>query len=252
MKAFVINLKSNPERRSFMAGQLERLGIEYEFVEAIVGLERCGDPRWNAPERSRREISRELRPGEVGCALSHAAVYDEIVSRGLPWAFILEDDATLHEDVPLVLRKLEEGVLEQGDIVFLERCDYVRPFSSRVLWGRYRIAAPIFVTLGSVAQAAGYVVTNEAARRMQGVNVPAHLPADNWYMYDGLVRFRGITPTLTLIRQRVSFGSTTLDGKTRPEFRRHNLLLMLAYGFFMFTRPGKALRRALKKRGLMR
>jgi glycosyl transferase family 25 len=252
MKAFVINLKRNPERRAFMAEQLTRLGIEYEFFEAVVGAERCGDPRWNDPERSRREISRELRPGEVGCALSHAAVYREIAERGLPWALVLEDDAILHEDVPSVLRALEGGGLRQGDIVFLERCDYVLPGSSRRLLGRYRIARPVLVKVGSVAQAAGYVVTLEAARRMRDRNVPAHLPADTWDLYSGIVNFRGITPTLTLIRQKVAFGSTTLDKRIRPEFKRHNLFMILGYGFFMFNPLGKAMRRALKKRGLMR
>lgn len=252
MKAFVINLRTNPERRAFMEEQLGRLGIEHEFLDAFAGSEYFSDPRWHDPERSRREISRELRPGEVGCALSHAFAYKLMAERGLPWAFVLEDDALLHDDVPAVLKALEEGVLEQGDLVFLERCDYVFPGSSRRLYGKYRIARPVFVKIGSVAQAAGYVVTLEAARRMMGANVPVHVPADAWGFYKGLVRFRGVTPTLTLVRQRVDFGSTTLAGGARAEFRRFNLLVLLAYGFFMYTGMGKAMRRALKKRGLMR
>jgi glycosyl transferase family 25 len=252
LKAFVINLKTNPERRAFMGEQLARLGIEHEFFDALVGAEYCSDPRWHDPARSLREISRELRAGEVGCALSHAFVYRRIVELGLPWAFVLEDDALLHEDVPAVLKALEEGILEQGDLVTLERCDFVLPGSSRKVYGRYRIASPVLVKIGSVAQAAGYVITLEAARKVMDANIPVHVPADAWGFYKGLVRFRGVTPTLTLVRQRVDFGSTTLSGGARVEFRRHNLFIMLAYGFFMYTAVGKAMRRALKKRGLMR
>jgi len=251
MKAFVINLRSNPERRAFMAAQLEGLGLDYEFFEAKLGAEYCADPRWHDPARSRAEISRELRAGEVGAALSHAFVYREIVERGLPWALVLEDDAVLHGDLATVLDSLEKGVLEQGDLVFLERCDFIRPFSSRRLTGRYRIAKPILVKIGSVAQAAGYVVTLEAARRMMDANIPVHVPADAWGFYKGLANFRGVTPTLTLIQQKVDFGSTTMEG-VRPAFRRHNLFLILGYGFFMYTGLGRWMRRGLKSRGLMR
>jgi glycosyl transferase, family 25 len=251
MKAFVINLKSNPDRRAFMEEQLKRLDLDFEFFDGIVGAKYHGDPQWHAPHKSVREISRELRPGEVGCALSHAFVYREIVRRGLPCAFVMEDDAILHDDVPRVLERLELGELEQGELVFLERCDFIRPFSSRPLVGRYRIATPVLVKIGSVAQAAGYVISLEAARAMMNANVPVFFPADGWGFYKGLVRYRGVTPTLTLIRQRVDFGSTTTTG-VRPEMGRHNLFMILGYGFFMYTWVGKRIRRVLKRRGLMR
>ncbi len=251
MKAFVINLKRNPERRDFMMAQLDRLGMDYEFFDAVVGADYHGDPRWYDAKRSLAEISRELKSGEVGCALSHAFVYKEIVRRGLGSAFVLEDDAILHDDLPEVLKALEAGALEQGDLVFLERCDFVMPFSSRHLVKRYRIARPVLVKIGSVAQSAGYVVTLEAARSLQDANIPVYVPADGWGFYKGLVRFRGVTPTLTLITQKVDFGSTIYEG-TRLAFKRNNLILMLGYGFFMYTAIGRAMRRSLKKRGLMR
>ena len=60
--------------------------------------------------------------------MSHAEAYAEIARRGLPCALVLEDDAVLHKDLPSILRKLESGILEQGDVVFLERCDTSGPF----------------------------------------------------------------------------------------------------------------------------
>ena len=251
MKAFVINLRDDPERRAFMKAQLDRLGLDYEFFDAIEGARYRDDPRWYDPKKSVAAVNRELRPGEVGCALSHAFVYKEVARRTLPCAFVLEDDAILSDDVPGVLERLEKGELRQGEIVFLERCDYVLPFSSRRLIGKYRIATPILVKLGSTAQAAGYVVSLEAARRIMDANIPVAFPADNWGFYRGLVAFRGVTPTLTLVRQRVEFGSTTTRG-VRPAFRRHNIVMLLGYGFFMFTGAGRRIRRFLKERGLMR
>ena len=135
LKAFVINLRGNPERRAFMKAQMVKLGLDYEFFDAIEGARYRDDPRWYDPKKSVAAVNRELRPGEVGCALSHAFVYKEIARRELPCAFVLEDDAILNDDVPAVLEKFEKGELRQGEIVFLERCDYVRPFSSRPCTG---------------------------------------------------------------------------------------------------------------------
>jgi glycosyl transferase family 25 len=251
LKAFVINLPACAEKRAFMAEQLERLALDYEFLDAILGSERVTDPRFYDPRKSLEANGRELRPGEVGCALSHAAAYDEIVRRGLPCALVLEDDAILHDDVPRMLELLERGELRQGEVVVLERCDHVRPFSSRRLFGKYRIAVPVLVKLGSIAQAAGYVVSQEAARAMAGVNRPVYFPADSWGFYKGLVRFRGVTPTLTLVRQRVEFGSSTA-GVARRAFSRYSALMLLGYGFFVYTGIGRMLRRFLKGKGLMR
>jgi glycosyl transferase family 25 len=251
MRVFVISLRAATERRVFMKEQLERLGLEHEFFDAFVGSECVSDLRRYDARKSMEADGRELRPGEVGCALSHAAVYEEIARRGLSCALVLEDDAILHDDVPRVLDRLEHGELRQGEVVVLERCDYVRPFSSRRLFGKYRIATPILVKLGSIAQAAGYVVSLEAARAMAGVNVPAHFPADSWGFYKGLVRFRGMTPTLTLVRQRVEFESTTTQG-VRKAFTRYNIVMLLVHGFFVYTAIGKRIRRSLKSRGLMR
>ena len=89
MKAFVINLRGNPERRAFMKAQMVKLGLDYEFFDAIEGARYRDDPRWYDPKKSVAAVNRELRPGEVGCALSHAFVYKEIARRELPCAFVL-------------------------------------------------------------------------------------------------------------------------------------------------------------------
>jgi len=117
----------------------------------------------------------------------------------------------------------------------------VAPFSSRSLVGSYRIARPVLLRAGAAAQAAGYVVTLAAARAMEGVNLPVFFPADSWGYYRDLVRFRGILPSLALVRQRVEFGSATL-GRERPVFRRSSLFGLMTHDFLTYTRVGRQLR----------
>lgn len=229
-----------------MSEQLDRLGIEYEFLDAVRGADAVGDPSLYDPRAALTAEGRELRPGEVGCALSHTKAYAEIAGRGLACALVLEDDAILHPDLPAVLRKLERKMLEQGEIIFLERCDYVRPGSSRAVLGQYRLARPILVRAGSTAQAAGYVVTGSAAEAIKALNIPVSFPADSWGHYIGFVRFRGIQPTLTLVRQNTGFGSATLEEGTRNEFKKYPLWRLIAHDFLFYTAVGRIAFRALK------
>jgi GR25 family glycosyltransferase involved in LPS biosynthesis len=46
MYTFVISLPEEVARRASIKGQLEKLGMEFEFFDAVRGSERIGDPRW--------------------------------------------------------------------------------------------------------------------------------------------------------------------------------------------------------------
>ena len=239
MRAIVISLPDASDRRLGMRERLGKLGIEYEFLDAVRGTDAYGDPGLYDKCEALKVEGRELRPGEVGCALSHAKAYGEIVRRGIPWALVLEDDAILHDELPGILRRLEAGILEQGDLVFLERCDYVRPGSSRVLTEPFRIGEPILVRAGATAQSAGYIITRVAALAMMAENLPVRFPADSWGHYKGLVRYRGIQPSLTLIRQDTSFDSTTFAGDRRPQFKKYPLWRLVAHDFLTYTSIGR-------------
>jgi glycosyl transferase family 25 len=62
---------------------------------------------------------RPLRPGEVGCALSHRQVYEDVVRRGVARAVVLEDDvAPRAGDVDALAAALAE-LPEDWDLVYL-------------------------------------------------------------------------------------------------------------------------------------
>lgn len=246
MKVFVISLPGDEARREFMRGQLGAFGLDFEFFDAVRGSERIHDPVWYDDAAARKLEDRSLRAGEVGCALSHAAVYAEIARRDLPWALILEDDAILHPELPAVLRALEAGSIEKGDMIFLERCDHYRPGTARPLAGEFRLVDPVLVRHGNNAQSAGYIVSGTAAKAIRGVNVPVKFPADNWGYYRQFVRFRGVVPTLTLIRQRVDLGSTITATGERRAFRPYSVFDLLWNSFKAYTPLGRALKHGAK------
>jgi len=245
MTIFVISLREDSERRAFVSGQLGRLGLGFEFVEAVRGKDVYADPAFYDKAKALRIELRNMTPGEVGCALSHQKVYDLILERGLPYALAMEDDATLSDDLPEVLRRLE-GRVQPNDLVQLERCDVYSRKGIETLYKNYRIARPRMVRYGSICQSAGYIVGREAAARIRSINRPVYVPADSWGQYRRIVNFRGLIPTLTLVKQNVSFGSTTQDYQ-RSENTPSSPAGLLIYAFKTRSAIGRLSVRLAKK-----
>ncbi|MCY0386284.1 glycosyltransferase family 25 protein [Robbsia sp. Bb-Pol-6] len=157
-----ISLPGALERRAFMKEQFSRLKIPARFFDAI-GI-RPGSvdriPGYDSAKRLHR-FGYGLTPGEIGCYLSHRAVWRRFLDSDSDVCCVLEDDGVLHGD-------FSERV---ADIVMARaHWDFVR------LYSLYRRGArPYCVTAGSrqlnwVACSAmstlGYLLTRSAAEKL--------------------------------------------------------------------------------------
>lgn len=90
-----------------MEAQLHRLGLNYEFFDAVDGrqMDVHACPDYDSRKRL-RYFGRDLTGGEVGCLLSHKALYQKMIDDNTPAALILEDDCILSEHLPAVLGDL--------------------------------------------------------------------------------------------------------------------------------------------------
>jgi glycosyl transferase, family 25 len=95
---FVISLARATDRRAAISRHLERLGIEYEIIDAVDGanLSKVELSRRVAPECT-------VHPGAIGCYLSHIQVYERVVAQQARVALVLEDDARVDPRVKLML-----------------------------------------------------------------------------------------------------------------------------------------------------
>lgn len=102
-----------------------RLGSLNEFVTIVHGVngeeldsEDLKKQGWYRPPTKFAKLTR----GELGCFLSHRAVWQRIVQLNLPYALIIEDDCTLN---PTHAKEIQEGLDEFEDhswnILFLGR-----------------------------------------------------------------------------------------------------------------------------------
>lgn len=106
---YVISLKDEEARRDAIAAHLKERGLDFEFFDAIDGRQMnvLEHPGYNAKAR-RAANGVDLKPGELGCLLSHRALYKKAYESNAPYILVLEDDARLNENTKSVLEALTE------------------------------------------------------------------------------------------------------------------------------------------------
>ena len=244
LPVFVVSLKSDSVRRKHIREQLEKLHFEFEFFDAFIGKDYADNPAYYNEKKALKAEGRKLRAGEVGCALSHNAVYRLIVERELPYALILEDDAVLSADLPEVLDVLLP-YLQGPRIIQLERCDIYKKSGIIPLVKGYSMVSPRFIKEGSIAQTAGYLISFEAALAIRHINFPVYFPADNWWHYMKTVSFSALIPSQTLIHQNETFDSSTLDMPVKRSFKKNSIFTYIKHGFLTYTFLGRVIYKIL-------
>ena len=90
MRTFFINLDDRLDRRAFMEGQLQALGIAAERIGGVrpeeidAELLKYQDAKKPGPY---------LAPPEIACALGHRKAWRRMLELDLPYALFLEDDS---------------------------------------------------------------------------------------------------------------------------------------------------------------
>lgn len=191
MKIFVINLPKDTERKASIEGQLNALGLEAEFIEAIYGkvlkkeeVEKLC-PRFN---------DMGMSIGELGCSLSHLAVYEKIVSENIEAALILEDDATLKSDLIEVINFSHKIVKSRKpNVILLNKTnEYFDAFKKRID-SKYSLVHVI-----DSAVAIGYIINNSAAKKLINFLTPVKYKADEWKLLreKGVIKLYGVVPPI--------------------------------------------------------
>lgn len=110
---FVISLAAAPLRRQRICEHLEKLGLTYFLIDAVDGRSLTAAELAAVDGTGGRSP-----PGQIGCYLSHFAVYQRIVEQGFVVSLILEDDARL---TPRIVPLLRHGLKEWSfDYLFLD------------------------------------------------------------------------------------------------------------------------------------
>ena len=86
---YIISLKRTPERRLCVQRQLDSLGLDYQWIDAVDAYD------FNDTELIGVDLKDKYQPSAMACLLSHIKFYDLVIKNKHPMACVLEDDAQL-------------------------------------------------------------------------------------------------------------------------------------------------------------
>lgn len=231
---YVINLDRDAERMASIRGNLERLGLRYERLPAVMGKD---VPGWetlvDATAYSRRNRNESPRAGEVGCYLSHLKAMEAFLRTDAPWCVILEDDVEVKPECAEVLAALDNQ--DDWDLVKLFCFHSGMPVRKRALTPRHHLVVHLTRTTSSAA----YAVNRHAAETLLKSMRPISEQVDHALErpWETGLRVRGVRPLPVLlapVAATTTIGYADRGSRRLPAGRALRLLL---------SRTGKELRR---------
>ena len=221
---FVVSLAGENARRNHVKSQFAQYDLEPEFVNAIDMRNTQPELLSNYHEVMRSNNVRELSASEVGCALSHLKIAQQVVERNLDFALVTEDDVCLLRNPKDVFIQMPEFLQQAAfDVAILgyvkvyreHLADYYHrmPMKTEAKFGDYIVGSPWKQKhCGAVA----YILTQKGAHKLLRANSPVSYVADAWdeFVYRHDLRVKHIRPSIAI--ESLDFLSTNNNDKHRP------------------------------------
>ena len=115
VQILVISLERSIERRERVKEQLNKISIQWDFLNAVDGYALPKMPASYDCDKVKRLQGYELTPGEVGCFLSHIKAWEACIAAQRP-TLVFEDDFILGPNFEVVLLDLLE-IPNEWDLV---------------------------------------------------------------------------------------------------------------------------------------
>jgi glycosyl transferase family 25 len=171
----VISLKRATQRRAASKRALDAIGLPFAFFDAIEGSKLTGAEVAAVydSERNAREYKRPLSLPEIGCYLSHYALWKRIADEKLDGAVILEDDFDADLDLAKAVEEIGAAQIS-GALVKLYSRKPVMGVTVADLRGDRRLVAPHRVP----GLTLGYALDRCAAEMLLANALPFSRPLD--------------------------------------------------------------------------
>lgn len=178
IKVIVISLKHEKQRRLFIQKQLQEIGLDVTFFDAINGSKENVflNPDYNKLKR-RLFYGKDLTDGELGCFLSHRAVIKKIVLERIEHCLVLEDDALLLQNFSSVLVSLLNCSYSWELIRFLGNPKIEKLTQRKILklFGEYYLTRLATSPGGAYA----YLISYDGAKKLAKALNEIYLPIDS-------------------------------------------------------------------------
>ena len=222
---YVINLDRNPERFDYVKKQFDEIGLKIQRFSAVDGKKltlvdkKTGERFTNKDAadadfyiknknkefqvvcESRKAELRDseftyfpdnrLTFGELGCFMSHRAIYADMLKNGYSKVIILEDDVKIFKNFKEDVCNILKNIPTNADLVFLDL--HIKKFSMKYLLDRvFSFNMPYLFKVRYSTNICGthaYVVTNKGAKKLLGRTSFSNLPIDVCICFDRVLYF---------------------------------------------------------------
>lgn len=199
LSIYVVSLENSTRRKSIIE-QFNRLGIQFDFVDAVNGRllpKDVVDSINNKDVQSR--YRRQIGLGEIGCTLSHQKIYQAIAESSVDYAIIFEDDIQLSDNISAVIEYFKSTAVSLGD-KNLYILGWQEGLSCQDMWVRsikdkINISDDVsFVKLNDSARyiygTFSYVVSKDLAKELMRTYERTFYIADDWKYLSALGVFK--------------------------------------------------------------
>jgi len=171
---YVIALESSHDRRQNMTNRLADIGLEFSFIDAVVGKTIPAEEHARLTSATRQNYyPSPMSAGALGCLLSHRNAWQKLLDSKADMALVLEDDAMLVPEIVPILERIKR-LKGRFDIISLER-RLMRPLVDIAqLSETHRLTHTQFNNSG----ATGYIITPKAAHILLERSIPAIYEVD--------------------------------------------------------------------------
>ena len=97
-KIFIVHYKKMVDRKSYLTKFFEDRGVDVEFLLGGQREDITPELLLKFYKYDSSVYSRNLNPGEIGCAIGHYQGIQKVVDQDLPYAIFFEDDVVFDED----------------------------------------------------------------------------------------------------------------------------------------------------------
>ncbi len=243
IKAVILSLPKDVDRRRSCEDELARLGLQYEFSDALAGdqLNETDLGRYYDADMNRSKFKRPLSANEVACALGHRQIWQAVAESEDHVVLVLEDDATFVQDPTAFLNALSkcsecfEDVMIKLDGVSGRNNQILKPLADQNL----------VLSDCLPPRTTGYILGRRAAAQLLRVHAPFARPVD----IDLKFYWEHKVPILTLAEQMVAergvFDSNIEACRTSKKSESsigrfvRNLLYQIKYTYGRLSHPLK-------------
>jgi glycosyl transferase family 25 len=226
VKILIISRKAEKKRRQFQSRQMQRLGLEFEFLDAFeasdLSVEDCQAAANTWPSPTLRE--------DIACFTSHRLAWKVIIERN-EWTLILEDDAVLSSRFADAIRSIEARRDDWDCVYDLEFAPRPHILAKSAAWtdGMHRATRVFQNRVGS----AGYVIGPRAAGKMLE-DTKSYALLDAYFWHRGWLKAYQIEPTpvvqmqfLEGIPDNSAFVRKSIDREYLPQSELRRKLMRL-------------------------